>query len=47
MALSQKQITQLAKEQERLNFNNILRVEKAFPQIRMKIYNFVEFGKES
>ena len=35
------------KEQERLNFNNILRVEKAFPQIRMKIYNFVEFGKES
>ena len=35
------------KEQERLNFNNILRVEKTFPQIRMKIYNFVEFGKES
>ena len=47
MALSQKQVAQLVKEQERLNFNNILRVEKAFPQIRMKIYNFVEFGKES
>ena len=35
------------KEQEQLNLNNILRVEKTFPQIRMKIYNFVEFGKES
>tara|TARA_R100001163_G_C5001878_1_gene150730 strand:- start:36 stop:602 length:567 start_codon:yes stop_codon:yes gene_type:complete len=35
------------KEQERLNLNNILSVEKTFPQIRMKIYNFVEFGKES
>jgi hypothetical protein len=23
----------------------VLRVEKSFPQIRMKIYNFVEFHK--
>jgi len=35
------------KEQEELNKNNVLRLEKTFPQIRMKIYNFVEFGKES
>ena len=35
------------KEQEQLNYNNVLRTEKTFPQIRMKIYNFVEFGKES
>tara|TARA_B100001559_G_scaffold316239_1_gene319502 strand:- start:756 stop:1316 length:561 start_codon:yes stop_codon:yes gene_type:complete len=34
------------KEQERLNLKNILNVEKTFPQIRMKIYNFIEFGKE-
>ena len=34
-------------EQERLNIKNTLEVEKTFPQIRMKIYNFVEFGKES
>ena len=40
-------LNKATKEQERLNFNNILRVEKTFPQIRMKIYNFVEFGKES
>ena len=33
------------KEQERLNFNNVLKAEKTFPQIRMKIYNFVEFHK--
>jgi hypothetical protein len=31
------------KEQERLNIKNTLEVEKTFPQIRMKIYNFVEF----
>ena len=31
------------KEQERLNLKNTLEVEKTFPQIRMKIYNFVEF----
>jgi len=31
---------------EKLNLNNILRVEKTFPQIRMKIYNFVEFHKK-
>ena len=34
------------KEQERLNIKNTLEVEKTFPQIRMKIYNFIEFGKE-
>ena len=34
------------KEQERLNVKNTLEVEKTFPQIRMKIYNFIEFGKE-
>jgi len=33
------------KEQEKLNTENVLRVEKTFPQIRMKIYNFVEFHK--
>ena len=33
-------------EQERLNVKNTLEVEKTFPQIRMKIYNFIEFGKE-
>ena len=33
-------------EQKKLNLNNILRVEKTFPQIRMKIYNFVEFHKK-
>ena len=32
-------------EQEKLNRENVLRVEKTFPQIRMKIYNFVEFQK--
>jgi hypothetical protein len=31
------------KEQEKLNLKNTLEVEKTFPQIRMKIYNFVEF----
>ena len=31
------------KEQERLNLKNTLEIEKTFPQIRMKIYNFVEF----
>jgi len=30
-------------DQERLNIKNTLEVEKTFPQIRMKIYNFVEF----
>ena len=35
------------KEQERLNLKNTLEVEKTFPQIRMKIYNFVEFHKKS
>ena len=34
------------KEQERLNIKNTLELEKTFPQIRMKIYNFIEFGKE-
>ena len=34
------------KEQERLNVKNTLELEKTFPQIRMKIYNFIEFGKE-
>ena len=33
-------------EQKKFNLNNILRVEKTFPQIRMKIYNFVEFHKK-
>ena len=33
------------KEQEKLNRENVLRIEKTFPQIRMKIYNFVEFHK--
>jgi hypothetical protein len=33
------------KEQEKLNLDNILKVEKTFSQIRMKIYNFVEFHK--
>ena len=34
-------------EMEKLNQNSVLFAEKTFPQIRMKIYNFVEFGKES
>ena len=34
-------------KQEELNIHNIMEAEKTFPQIRMKIYNFVEFGKES
>jgi hypothetical protein len=34
------------KEQEKLNLKNTLEVEKTFPQIRMKIYNFVEFHKK-
>ena len=33
-------------EQKRLNLKNPLELEKTFPQIRMKIYNFIEFGKE-
>ena len=32
---------------EKLNQNSVSLAEKTFPQIRMKIYNFVEFGKES
>jgi hypothetical protein len=35
------------KEQEKLNLKNTLELEKTFPQIRFKIYNFIEFGKES
>ena len=34
-------------EMEKLNQNSVSLAEKTFPQIRMKIYNFVEFGKES
>tara|TARA_B100001996_G_C18562635_1_gene555204 strand:- start:25 stop:585 length:561 start_codon:yes stop_codon:yes gene_type:complete len=33
-------------EMEMANQKSILFAEKTFPQIRMKIYNFVEFGKE-
>ena len=34
-------------EIEKMNEKSVLFAEKTFPQIRMKIYNFVEFGKES
>ena len=34
-------------EMEKMNEKSVLFAEKTFPQIRMKIYNFVEFGKES
>ena len=33
-------------EMEMSNQKSILFAEKTFPQIRMKIYNFIEFGKE-
>jgi len=33
-------------EMEMLNQKSVLFAEKSFPQIRMKIYNFIEFGKE-
>ena len=32
-------------EMEKLNQNSISSAERALPQIRMKIYNFVEFHK--
>ena len=32
-------------EMEKLNQNSIRLAERALPQIRMKIYNFVEFHK--
>jgi len=32
-------------EMEKLNKNSVVLAEKTFPQIRMKIYNFVEFHK--
>tara|TARA_R100000008_G_C3515353_1_gene131020 strand:- start:14 stop:577 length:564 start_codon:yes stop_codon:yes gene_type:complete len=34
-------------EMEKMNEKSVLFAEKTFPQIRMKIHNFVEFGKES